>query len=63
MKRYIKSILSFSVVAMDQPSSSLSIGNTLDVPPDARIDDGVYDSIDVVDDSITLTEGMPLDIF
>ena len=48
---------------MDQPSSSLPIGNTLDVPLDVRIHDGVYDSIDVVDDSIPLMEGISLDIF
>ncbi len=63
MKRDIKSIISVSLAAMDHPSSSLPIGNTLDVPPDVRIEDGVYDSIDGADDSIPLMEGIPLDIF
>ena len=45
-------------------SSSITIRNTLDVPPDVRIDNGVYDSIEVVDDSMySLMKGIPLDIF
>ena len=63
MKRESDSILSVSLAAMDQYSSSMPIGNTLDVPSDVRIDDGVYDSIEVVDDSIPLMEGISLDIF
>jgi hypothetical protein len=63
MKRDIKSILSVSLAAMDQPFSSLPVGTTLDVSPDVRRDDGVYDSIKVVDDSILLMKGIPLDIF
>jgi len=63
VKRDIKSILSVSLDDMDQPSSSIPIGNALDVPPDVRMDNGVFDSLEVVDDSIPLKKGIPLNIF
>jgi len=63
MRRDTKLIISASLAAMDPPSSSVPIGNTLEVPMSVRIDDGVLDCIEVVNESIPLMEGIPLDIW
>ena len=53
MKEDIKSLLSVSLAAMDQPSTS-SISIPMDVSPYVCGDDGISD--DVEDDSIPLTK-------
>jgi hypothetical protein len=64
IKRDIKSIPSFSLATMGQPSSSFSLtGTPLDISLGVCIDYGTSDSIDVVDNSISFLEGVSLDIF
>ena len=48
---------------MGMPSSSSPTCTPLDISLDVRIDDGISDSVDVVDYSIPFMEGLPLDIF
>ena len=55
MKRDIKSLLSVSLAAMDQPSSSMLV--PMDVSLDVRLDDGIVN--DVEDDSIPSMDGIP----
>ena len=62
MERNVKSFLSVSLAAMGQPTSSSPIGTFLDINLDIRIDDGVTDSIEIVDDYIPFMEGVTLDI-
>ena len=61
MKRDIKSILSVSLPAMDQPSTSI-LSTSLDVSlVYVRVDDVVSDDAD--DDSFPFTEGIPSNMF
>ena len=56
MKRDVKSLLSVSSAAMDQASTSNNDIH-VEVYLDIRDDSGVFDSTDVVDESIPITYG------
>jgi len=59
MKRDVKFLISVSLAAMYQPSSSF-VEAPLAMPFDIREDLGISTSFDVVDDFISVVDGIPL---